>query len=144
MLQAEVRSYYFADLAARYTREKQIITGVSFFLSSGAAATLGAQLPHWIPLVLSITVAIVTAYSMAVGLDRRVIALSRLHTQWNQLASDYEHLWNHLDDPESDHIFQDLLERGGKASESSLELPYDQTRLNKWTDIVFSRFQETT
>ena len=40
MLAAEARSLYFGDLAARYTRRKRVITGASFFLSSGAAATL--------------------------------------------------------------------------------------------------------
>ena len=40
LLNAEARSLYFGDLASRYTRHKQWITGVSFFFSSGAAATI--------------------------------------------------------------------------------------------------------
>jgi hypothetical protein len=39
MLAAETRSLYFGDLASRYTRKKQWITGLSFFLSFGAAAS---------------------------------------------------------------------------------------------------------
>ena len=31
ILAAEVRSLYFADLGARYTRQKRLITGVSLF-----------------------------------------------------------------------------------------------------------------
>jgi hypothetical protein len=52
MLAAEVRALYFADLASRYTRQKQIITGLSFFLSSWAAATIIAQSSTWVPVVL--------------------------------------------------------------------------------------------
>ena len=29
-VQAEVRSLYFAELAAQYTRRKQLVTGISF------------------------------------------------------------------------------------------------------------------
>jgi hypothetical protein len=140
MIQAEVRSYYFAALASHYTKEKQIITGISFFLSSGAAATLVAKLPSYIPIVLSIIAAILAAYSIAINLDKRVIALSKLHTQWAQLCSDYEHLWNHLNDEDAAQTYQELLDRGRKASESSLDLPYDEKTLNKWTDFVFARF----
>jgi len=35
MLAAETRALYFGDLASRYTRQKQWIAGISFFLSSG-------------------------------------------------------------------------------------------------------------
>ncbi|MGH8335666.1 MAG: hypothetical protein ACRETL_02305, partial [Gammaproteobacteria bacterium] len=34
MLAAESRALYFGDLASRYTRRKQWITGVSFFFSA--------------------------------------------------------------------------------------------------------------
>jgi hypothetical protein len=65
MLAAEARALYFADLASSYTRRKQLITGVSFFLSSGAAATLLGKVPSWIPLILPTAVALTNAYSMA-------------------------------------------------------------------------------
>ena len=35
LLAAETRALYFGDLTSRYTAQKQWITGVSFFLSSG-------------------------------------------------------------------------------------------------------------
>lgn len=46
MLAAETRSFYFADLASRYTRTKQWITGGSFFFASGAAATVVGKEPQ--------------------------------------------------------------------------------------------------
>ena len=143
MIQSEVRSYYFASLASRYARQKQLLTGISFFLSSGAAATLVGKLPNYIAISLSIVAALIAAYSIAVSLDKRVIALSRLHTQWSQLCADYEHLWNHLDEEDAAQIYQELLERGRTASENGLDLPYDEKALNKWTNFVFSRLQTT-
>ncbi|MBI4469607.1 MAG: hypothetical protein HY650_09840 [Acidobacteria bacterium] len=53
MAEAEVRAFYFADLAARATRQKQIITGVSFFLSSGAAATVIEDAQDTLEMLLS-------------------------------------------------------------------------------------------
>ncbi|SRR5260221_2806636 len=145
MIQAEVRSYYFADLASHYAKEKQLITGISFFLSSGAAATLIAKLPSYIPVALSIIVAILAAYSIAINLDKRVVALSKLHTQWSQLSSGYERLWNHQSDENAAQNYQELLEGGKKASESCLDLVPDgksmRNRMKKWEDFVFARIQ---
>jgi hypothetical protein len=144
MVEAEVRSLYFADLASRYTKRKQIITGVSFFLSSGAAATLVARLPAFIPLILSLIVAIVTAYSMAVGLDRRIKTLSNLHYEWNHLTADYEWLWNHWRDDDADQVLADLVKRASEASEIATEMPYDEDSIDKWEQIVYSRFGQTS
>jgi hypothetical protein len=140
MLLAEVRSYYFGELASRYTKLKQIITGISFFLSSGAAATLAARLPSWIPLVSAILVAILTAYSIAVGLDKRALAAAKLHSQWNELCAEYEHLWNHWKDADAQEILESLLKRARAASESGVEMPYNENMLQKWTNVVYSRF----
>lgn len=57
-LGAEVRSLYSGDFAASYTRRKQIITAASLFLSSGAAATVIAQWPGFVPMVLALIVAL--------------------------------------------------------------------------------------
>jgi hypothetical protein len=46
LLAAETRSLYFADLTRRSTRQKQVITGTSFFLSSGAAAAIIGENPR--------------------------------------------------------------------------------------------------
>ena len=142
MAEAEVRSLYFADLASRYSKRKQIITGVSFFLSSGAAATLIGKLPPSVPLVLSLVVAIVTAYSMAIGLDRRIKMLSDLHSQWNMLNAEYEHLWNHWQDDDAASILDDLLRKAREASELGTEMPYDEDLIKQWSTKVYSRYSQ--
>jgi hypothetical protein len=59
MLAAETRALYFSDLATGYASQKQWITGLSFFLSSGAAATIIGRAPAWLPVVLSVVTAVV-------------------------------------------------------------------------------------
>jgi hypothetical protein len=144
MTEAEVRSLYFASLASRYSKQKQIITGISFFLSSGAAATLIGKLPPAVPIALSLVVAIVTAYSMAVGLDRRIVTLSNLHSQWNQLSAEYEHLWNHWQAPDAKTVLEELLRKARDASEVATEMPYDEDLIKKWSTIVYSRYAPVT
>jgi hypothetical protein len=144
MAEAEVRSLYFANLASRYTKRKQIITGISFFLSSGAAATLVAKTPSWVPLLLSSVVALATAYSISIGLDRYIQTLSNLHSEWNQLYTDYEHLWNHWSDDDADSTLATLLKKARDASEIATGMPYDEGLIKKWSETVYSRFAQTT
>src|SRR5438034_7370509 len=84
MVEADVRSRYFGELAVRYNRRKQLITGASLFLASGAAATLAASL--WVlPLIFSGFTALIMAYSVAVGLDRKVTTLTKLYASWHEI-----------------------------------------------------------
>lgn len=138
MLAAEVCSFYFGDLATRYSRRKQLITGVSFFLSSGAAATLVGKAPGWVPLVLSITAAVLAAYSMAVSLERAVRTMAKLHYSWNHIAADYDRLWNHFWDDDAEDQFGELIRRERDLSElACTEAPNNRRLLEKWQDCVF-------
>jgi len=142
MVEAEVRSLYFADLAHRYTRRKQIIAGISFFLSSGAAATIIAKTPDWVPVCLALVSAIATAYAMAVGLDRYVSGMTKLHYGWNQLANAYERLWNHWRDNDAERTLEELVKQGMDLSELATEMPYQEKLVDKWRDIVYARFRQ--
>ena|SRR3982751_1090453 len=86
MIAAEVRSLYFGDLGTRYTKTKQIISGLAFFLSSGAAATMVAKFPSEIPIAMSVLTALATAYSIAVGLDKKATTMAKLYGTWTQIA----------------------------------------------------------
>lgn len=141
MIEAEVRSLYFGDLAARYTKQKQIITGVAFFLSSGAAATLASKTNYWFPLSMSALSALLTAYSIAVGLDRKVATMAKLHSLWSQLEAGYDRLWNHWYEEDAEKQFKELLKRGREASEmGTTEAPYDERLIDKWEDRVYARY----
>src|SRR5260370_921344 len=80
---------YFGDLAAPYPHQKQWITGLSFFFASGAAATLIGKAPSFVPIILSLAVAAMTAYSIAVGLDRKITTMAKLHSAWNRISQEY-------------------------------------------------------
>lgn len=139
MLAAEARSLYFGDLAARYTRTKQWITGSSFFLSSGAAAAVIANAPQFVPVVLALPVALANAYSMAVSLDGKVKTMASLHAAWDRIATDYSRLWNHTYSDDAEKELYEIIERAREASElASTQAPNDQELLGKWQDRVFA------
>jgi hypothetical protein len=137
-ISAEVRALYFGDLASVYSTRKQWITGVSFFLSSGAAAILIAKGPVWVPIVLSTVVALVTAYAVAVNLDSKIRTMAKLHYAWTQIGNDYKRLWNHVYSDDAESELQDLLRRELEFSElAATDAPHDPKRVSRWQDQVF-------
>jgi|WetSurMetagenome_2_1015567.scaffolds.fasta_scaffold477636_2 hypothetical protein len=144
LLAAETRSLYFGDLASRYTRRKQVITGLAFFLSSGAAAAVIGKLPASVPIVLSLVTAIATAYSMAVNLDARISTMAKLHSSWNRIAQDYSRLWGHTGDPGAEERLAEIAEMEREPSElATTGAPNDQKLLGKWQDHVFALYHLT-
>lgn len=144
MIRAEVRSLYFAEMASRYTRRKQILAASSLFLTSGAAVSVGAKWPDWLPLLMSIAAAAIAAYMIAFNLDKLVSNLVRLHCIWGQLHADYEHLWSHWYEDDAERIFDGLLKRGREASELGTEVPYAEKLIDKWQDRVYDQYAATT
>ncbi len=144
LLAAEARSLYFGDLASRYTRWKQGITGGSFFLSSGAAATLIGKSPLWIPIVLSLAVAAATAYSIAVNLDGKISTMAKLRSSWNHIAQEYSKLWSHTVDQGAEDQLDAIIEMEREPSElATTDAPYNQKLLGDWQDRVFALYHLT-
>jgi hypothetical protein len=145
MISAEVRSLYFADLTATYSRRKQWIAGLSFFLSSAAAAALVAKAPTWAPLIMATVVAVLSSYSISGGLERKVQTLAKLHYSWHRLATDYDRLWNNLYDDEAAIELARLVNSERDLSQlAATEAPYDPPRMEKWEDHVFQQHGLTT
>src|SRR5439155_2539412 len=140
MFEAEVRSFYFGDLASRYTKRKQLISGIAFFLSSGAAAALIGRAPAWVPIVLSLVTASLTAYSIAVGLDKKSAAMTKLHSSWNRLNADFERLWEHWYEDNADEILHELMDRSIDLSEAGTEAPYEPALLDKWGKVARDKY----
>ncbi len=135
---AEVRSMYFGDLANRYSTHKQWITGASFFLSSGAAATLVAKLPVAVPITLSVLVALMTAYAVAVNLDSKIRTMAKLHYAWSEIGNDYKRLWVNSYSDQAEAELADLHRREAELSElATTDAPNDRKRMEHWTDQVF-------
>jgi hypothetical protein len=137
-ISAEVRSLYFGDLSSLFTQRKQWITGLSFFLSSGAAATLIAKMPLWFPILLSTIVAVITAYAVAVNLDAKIRTMAKLHYAWSQIGNDYKRLWSHTYSDEAETELADLQRRELELSElATTDAPNDPKRMLRWQDQVF-------
>jgi hypothetical protein len=142
---AEVRALYFADLAWSYTRQKQWITGASFFLASGAAATLLAKAPGWLPLGLACITALLSAYSVARGLDGATRTMSKFQFAWSELASGYEALWNDVyGEGPLTRLDALLAKERDLSSQASTEAPNDQKRLRHWQLEVFKQHHLAT
>ncbi|SPE40855.1 exported hypothetical protein [Candidatus Sulfopaludibacter sp. SbA3] len=136
---AETRALYFADLASRYTRRKQWITGISFFLSSGAVASLIGKFPQVVPLVASAAVAVLSAYSMAVSLDRKIARMVKLHSAWNVISIEYQRLWNYPKGDDAEEQLYAIFQREKEPSElAATEAPNDPKLLRLWQDRVFN------
>jgi hypothetical protein len=140
-ISAEVRSLYFADLANVLSRRKQWMTGISFFLSSGAAATLLAKQPTWVAIVLSLIVALMAAYSFALNLDLKIKTMAKLHSSWSQLSVDYGRLWNHAYSSAAEQELDDLIRRELDLSEiAATDAPNDEARMERWQNRVFQLY----
>ncbi len=139
-LAAETRALYFAELASNYTRQKQWISGVSFFLASGAAATLIGKAPAWLPIVLSIVTALLSAYSIARGLDGATRTMAKFQFSWSELAAGYESLWNTTWADDAGTQLAELISKENElSSQASTEAPNDTARLSYWQDQVFKQ-----
>jgi hypothetical protein len=141
-ISAEVRALYFGDLASHFSLQKQWITSLTFFLSSGAAATLIAKMPLWFPILLSTIVAIITAYSVAVNLDSKIRTMAKLHFAWNQIEIDFARLWNHTYSDAAEFDLYDIQRRVSEVSElATTDAPYDQKRLLRWQDRDLKQYR---
>lgn len=141
MIEAEVRSLYFGHLASMFSKRKQVISGVSFFLSSGAAVMLLAKMDYLGPLVSSLVAAGLTAYTIAFDLDRKAAMMAKLHYTWNKLAADYDRLWNHWYEDNAEIEFDEIARLGREASElATTEAPYNKQLITKWQDHVHAQY----
>lgn len=138
MLAAETRAYYFGALASRYTKQKQWIIGLSFLLSSSAAASLIAKASYWLPTLCSVAVAAMTAYSIAVQLDSKIGTMAKLHSTWNRILAEYENLWNHAYAADTEEQLSRIIQMEQEPAElATTEAPDDEKLLEKWQNRVF-------
>ena len=142
MLEAEARALYFGELASYYTTRKQIITGGSFFLSSGAAVTIIANVHPKLAAGFALIVAAAMAYSMAMNLDGRILTMSKLHGSWSRISSEYGRLWNHAYDDNAEATLDKLIDMEREPSElATTNAPNDPDRLGKWEDHVIAMYR---
>jgi hypothetical protein len=140
-LEAEVCSLYYGDLARCKSKVQQILTGCSFFFASGTAATIVTKFPPFVPIALSTLVAMSTAYMMLVRLDSKIRTMAKLHYGCNQLAIDYEQLWNHHWYDDAEEQLDLLRRRDAYLSElATNDTLNNQTKLEYWQNRVRTQY----
>jgi hypothetical protein len=138
LLAAETRALYFSDLTTTYARRKQWITGLSFFFSSAAAATIIGKAPAWVPTLLAVVTAAMTAYSIATALDRKTSTMAKLSSAWREIASAYDRVWNHAYDADAEDQLDQIIALEKAPSElAATDAPHDEKRLDRWQQRVF-------
>ena len=143
MFKAEVRSYYYGDLASRYTRWKKVLTGSSFLLSSIAVAlVVGGAEGQYIFATLNLIIAATSGFSIGFSLDENVARMSRLRHSWSQVADEYERLWNRWYEEPAEHTLLKLQQQARLLSDEGIQAPRRQKLLAYWYDQVCSMHPE--
>ena len=79
---------------------------------------------------------------MAVNLDGRIGTMVKLHSLWNQIAADYDRLWNHVYDEDAESQLEDVMGRERDASElAATDAPNKPKLLAEWQQRVFALHQ---
>ena len=50
-----------------------------------------------------------TAYSLASGLDRKVLTMSKLSSSWREIAAAYDRLWSHTYEPDAEYQLDAII-----------------------------------
>lgn len=139
-LSAEIRAYYFADIAFRLESRQRVAHWVTLFGASGVVTSLLSTLPRWVALVLAVILTAVSIYSVVVQNQKRAADAKDLHFRWNTLASEYHDLWDNIEAaPDLVQAIQQLAQRAAEASRSAVGLPAEEGRLNHWYDVVLEQ-----
>lgn len=139
MLGAEIRSYYFADLAQSYMQQQKLVTWGTLLFSSGAFAMVVATVPSelaWMRSVFPMAAAALSGYSLVQQNQKRATDSADLHFRWNKLYREYERLWENVYRDDAEAILNGLSDRAAELSKSSTAFPSDSTAMLKWQNHV--------
>ena len=85
-----------------------------------------------------------TAYSIAMGLDRKIGTMAKLHSTWNMIAVEYQRLWSHTYSDDAEEQLYALIQREREPSElATMEAPNNQKLLGEWQEHVFEMYHLT-
>jgi hypothetical protein len=139
-LSAEIRAYYFADMAFRLESRQRVAHWVTLFGASGVVTSLLSTLPRWVALVLALLLTAVSIYSVVVQNQKRAADAKDLHFRWNTLASEYHDLWDNIETTtDLARAIQQLDLRKAEASRSAVALPAEEGRLDHWYNVVLAQ-----
>ena len=132
---AEVRANYYAELCSKYVTRERILTWLTLVSSSGAVLSIIVGRPSATALLAVITTCL-TITDLVLQYQSRAFDCKDLHFCWNQLAAEYQSLWNHMHDSNSAARLLALNQRGGELSTRGAAIPINQKLLNKWCTLT--------
>lgn len=136
MLFAGMRANYFGELVSRYQHLEKAIRVFVLVASSGAAATVLTSAPDWVKFGLPLLAAVGSFWLLFSQYSILARDAADLHAGWSSLEAEYERLWNHLDEPASETVFDQIYERGNGLSKAGTKFPNNKKRLGYWLDEV--------
>jgi len=134
MLYAEMRANYFAGFVLRYQNLDRWIRVTVLLSSSGAAATALSSAEPWIKLALPILAAAGSFWLMLFQYGMLSRDASELHAGWSTLHTEYERLWNHLDNPDAESQFYSIYDKGESLSRAGTKFPNKRKQLGELLD----------
>ncbi len=116
-------SRYYGHVAAKLDRREKRLSGLIFFLSSGAAVSFLANVDVWLPAVLALLVAGLSAWSWNSKYSQRSFYSSGLRKKFADLTAETKLLWGHLTQLEDDDIESQWQALDRRATEISEQAP---------------------
>jgi hypothetical protein len=134
MLFAAMRASYFGELVSHYQRLEKFVRVAVLVSSSGAAATVLSSAPDYVKLGFPVVAAFGSLWLVFSQYGMMARDAADLHSGWSVAESDYERLWNHLDDPGSEQRFDQIYDQANTLSKNGTRLPARKKRLDYWLD----------
>jgi hypothetical protein len=67
--------------------------------------------------------------------------MAKLHLEWQQIAADYNRLWNHAYEDYSESWLEDIAKREHEPSKlAAVEAPNDEQLMGKWESHVLASY----
>lgn|ERR1039458_2579727 len=129
MLFAAMRANYFGEMVLWYQNLEKWIRVVILVASSGAAATVLAKTPDWLKLGLPIIAAAGSFWLILSQFGMLAREASDIHAGWNSVEARYERLWNSLEEPGSEMLFDQIYDSANALSKAGTKFPNRQKRL---------------
>ncbi|MBS1876017.1 MAG: hypothetical protein JSU00_22585 [Acidobacteria bacterium] len=148
MVYAYMRTHYFAALVAKYQQYDKWFRVAGFVLSSGSIASALFAADPMVRASVPIVATAVSAWLLFSQYSTVSRDASELMTQWQDIATKYEKLWNHLDDDDAETQFDAIYQSANLLSKPGSKFPEDKKLLNEWMDrqseILTSRYSPVT
>ena len=94
---------------------------------------------------MSVLTAMSTAYSIAVGLDKKASTMVKLHYAWSRIENDRRRLWNHWYEDDAESRLKEIESRDADASQIAItDAPYNKGLIQKWKIFVDENEQPKT